>query len=94
MSNQSIAAERGLSIDFESMTYVDESGNEYRDESGACLTVNPTDADEAQQLAIDWQNWASEQDLSMGELAWYGDYFRRVGKKFGLTDEYRENGII
>lgn len=51
-------------------------------------------ADEAQSLAIDYQAWASDQDLSLGEVADYADYFRQLGYKFGLTVEFEENGII
>lgn len=49
---------------------------------------------EAQQLAIDFQNWASEQNLSYGELAIYQEYFRQLADNFALTDEFKENGII
>lgn len=52
------------------------------------------DADEAQQIAIDWQNWQSEQSLSTGELAEFSDYFGKLAKRFNLTDEFNENGII
>lgn len=52
-----------------------------------------TQAD-ARQAAIDWQHWASEQNLSYGELFEYEDYFRKLAKRFGLTKEFRENGII
>ena len=42
----------------------------------------------------DWQNWASEQSLSYGELAKFQGYFETLAKKFDLTDEFIENGII
>lgn len=51
-------------------------------------------ADEARQKAIDWQRWASEQNLSWGEVAEWGDYFTELGKRFNLTEEFRENGIL
>ena len=50
--------------------------------------------EDARQEAIDWQYWASEQSLSYGELAEYADYFGKLARKFGLTEEFRENGII
>lgn len=62
--------------------------------------MNPEDyktvstADGARELAIDWQNWASEQSLSYGELADWQGLFIELGKKFNLTDEFEENGII
>lgn len=47
----------------------------------------------ARQEAIDWQLEASEQNLSYGELAEAGDHFHKIGKRFGLIREFRENGI-
>ena len=47
----------------------------------------------ARQIAIDWQYEASEQNLSYGELAESGNYFYRLGKRYGLLKEFRENGI-
>lgn len=51
-------------------------------------------AEEAQQLAIDWQQWAGEQSLSYGELSEWQGFFETLAKKFDLTDEFKENGII
>lgn len=51
-------------------------------------------ADEARQLAIDWQAWASEQSLSYSELSEWQGFFETLAKKFDLTDEFKENGII
>lgn len=45
------------------------------------------------QEAIDWQLEASEQDLSYGELAEIGNFFYKLGKRFGLLREFRENAI-
>mgnify|MGYP001568898398 FL=1 len=50
--------------------------------------------EEAQSIAIDFQNYASKKNMSYGELALYGNYFIVLGKKFKLTEEFRENGII
>lgn len=50
--------------------------------------------DEAQTMAIDYQMWVSEKNLSYGELLEYQNYFEKVGKKFKLTKEFKENGII
>jgi len=51
-------------------------------------------ADEARDQAIAWQHWASEQNLSYGELAVWGRHFEELGEMFGLTEEFKENGII
>jgi hypothetical protein len=50
--------------------------------------------EEARQFAIDWQLWQSEQSLSYEQVADWQDYFAVLARQFGLTDEFRENGII
>ncbi len=49
---------------------------------------------EARSIAIDFQNWVSNQNLSYAELIVYSDYFEKLAKKFNLVDEFKENGII
>lgn len=49
---------------------------------------------DASQEAIDFQYWASEQSLSYGELLEYQEHFKELGRKFNLTEEFEENGII
>lgn len=51
-------------------------------------------AEEARQLAIDWQTWSAEQSLSYGELAEWQAHFDKLAERFGLTEEFKENGII
>lgn len=51
-------------------------------------------AGEARQYAIDWQNWVSEQSLSYSELADWQEAFRTLADRYGLIEEFRENGII
>ena len=60
-----------------------------------------TTADQARDLAIEWQQWAGEQNqigdeptLSMSDFADWSDFFSKLGKKFNLTEELSENGII
>jgi len=45
------------------------------------------------QEAIDWQIDASETNYSYEGLAMVGDYFYKMGKRYGLLKEFRENGI-
>jgi len=52
-----------------------------------------TGKEKARQIAIEWQMEASEQNYSYGELADYGEYFRKIGKRYGLLKEFRENSI-
>lgn len=49
--------------------------------------------EDARQIAIDWQIEASEHDYSYGELAYFGEIFNRLGKRYGLLREFRENAI-
>lgn len=49
---------------------------------------------EARDMAIEWQDWQSDQSLSIGELASWGAFFRSLARKFDLRDEFEENGII
>jgi isoleucyl-tRNA synthetase len=50
--------------------------------------------EEARQYAIDWQTWQSEQSLSYGEIAEWQGIFTTLAYKFGLFEEFVENGII
>lgn len=50
--------------------------------------------DEARDIAIEWQDYASEESLSYAELADWQAYFEKLGNEFGLTEEFKENGII
>lgn len=50
---------------------------------------------EAEDIAIEWQEWAADQDLSYGELAEWQSYFIELAQRFpSLADEFRENAII
>lgn len=49
---------------------------------------------EARQIAIDWQHWQSNQDLSYYELMKWHSYFLALAKRFKLTREFKENCII
>lgn len=49
----------------------------------------------AREQAKQWQSDAAERGpLSWGELADAAERFRRLGRRFGLSGEFRENGII
>jgi hypothetical protein len=52
-------------------------------------------AEQARDIAIQWQQWASEQSMSYGEVAAWQHYFENLTVKFPeLTDEFKENAII
>lgn len=48
----------------------------------------------ARQKAISWQHEFADHDYSYGELATAGNYFAKLAKRYGLTREFRENGIL
>lgn len=47
----------------------------------------------ARQRALDWQSEFPEKRMTWGEIAMWQRYFERLGKRFGLLTEFRENGI-
>lgn len=49
---------------------------------------------EARQYAIEWQQWASERNLSYSELLEWQDIFKELALEFGLEGEFQQNGII
>ena len=48
----------------------------------------------ARNRAQEWQADFSEHSYSYGEIAAFQEMFYRLGKRYGLLTEYRENGII
>ena len=54
----------------------------------------PTTQAEARMYAIEWQHWASEQDLSYGEMAEMQSILLKIAEDFDLVDEFKENGLV
>lgn len=50
--------------------------------------------EDARQQAIDWQYDSAERNDSYRELTEAQAYFEKLGRRFGLLTEFRENGII
>ena len=50
--------------------------------------------EEARQKAIEWQLDFANNNYSWGELAYYSNYFEKLAKRYGLIEEFKENGII
>lgn len=48
----------------------------------------------ARQKAIEWQADFCNHAYSWAELADWADYFERLGRRYGLLEEFRENGIL
>jgi len=53
-----------------------------------------TTADEARNMAINWQSITASQDMSYYELAEWQLFFEELATKFNLIEEFKENGII
>lgn len=54
--------------------------------------INYQEAKEkAREEAKEWQ--LTENSYSYGELAYWQDYFYRLGKRYGLLTEFRNEGI-
>ena len=47
----------------------------------------------ARNTAICWQEKFRDSSMSWGELAEAQDYFEKLGKRYGLLAEFRENGL-
>lgn len=48
----------------------------------------------ARQKAINWQSDCNNPEYSWLELAMFQEKFEKLGKRYGLTKEFKENGII
>lgn len=47
----------------------------------------------ARQMAIDFSNGMGSANLSWADCAYYGNKFERLGRRYVLLREFRENGI-
>lgn len=50
--------------------------------------------EQARQYGIDYQKWASEKNLSYGEVIHFQNKLSKLAKKFNLTEEFKENGLL
>ena len=48
----------------------------------------------ARQEAIEWQHGFADHSYSYGELAVFQAHFEKSAARYGLTEEFRDNGII
>lgn len=49
--------------------------------------------EEIRNEAIEWQYDFSNHNYSYYELMEFGEYFYKLGKRYGLLKEFHENGI-
>lgn len=70
----------------------------YNSTTGKRLSRRPKSYEEekaaARDEAIEWQYEVSNNPMSWQEVAEWGNYFERLGRRYGLLREFRENGII
>lgn len=48
---------------------------------------------EVRDEAIEWQSDFANHNYSWGELAYWSDHFEKLGRRYGLLKEFRENAI-
>ena len=53
-----------------------------------------TEKERARNKAIEWQQDFGNHSYSYAELAYFEGYFTKLGKRYGLLGEFKENGII
>lgn len=56
-------------------------------------TIYATKKAVARQKAIDWQKDVANHNYSYGELCEFVMHFEKLGRRYGLLKEFRENGI-
>ena len=50
--------------------------------------------EELREQAIEYQFTFGDKSYSWSELATFTGYFEKMGRRYGLLKEFRENGII
>lgn len=68
--------------------------NSHLKEEGSQLPSDRQLKTALRDFAIEWQRAQSELSTSYEELAFWSGFFEKYGKKHGLLEEFRENGII
>ncbi len=53
-----------------------------------------TTKEQAEEVGINFQQWSSNQNLSLNELIIYQDKLEFLAEKFDLVDVFIENGLI
>ena len=46
------------------------------------------------RTAVSWKAWADGSALSESQVRGMSIFFRRIGKRFGLINEFKEIGVI
>lgn len=56
-------------------------------------TIYETKKEMARREAIDWQNNPFRDSRSYEDMQEAAEYFEKLGRRYGLLKEFRENGI-
>ena len=46
------------------------------------------------ELARNWKAWADQSSLTESQLRGMSLFFRHIGKRFGLINEFKDIGVI
>lgn len=58
------------------------------------MTEYQREKERVRRRAIEWQEDFCNNDYSYEELIEWEDYFRKLAERYGLVEEFEENGII
>ena len=53
-----------------------------------------TRQDMYRKLATRWKTWADESNLSESQTRGMSLFFKHIGKRFGLINEFKDIGVI
>ena len=48
----------------------------------------------ARELAVQWQYDFANNNYNWEEISEFTDFFTKLGKRYGLLKEFRENGVL
>ena len=50
--------------------------------------------EKARELAVQWQYDFANNNYNWEEIGNFTDFFTKLGKRYGLLKEFRENGVL
>mgnify|MGYP003313802182 CR=1 FL=1 len=53
-----------------------------------------TRQDMFRKMATRWKSWSEDTELSENQVSGMSLFFRHVGKRFGLINEFKDIGVI
>lgn len=58
------------------------------------MTQYQIEKEKVRQKAIEWQHNFNNKSISFEELACIGEHLEKLARRYGLIEEFKENGII